>query len=190
MWRHHHFPKLQIPNSPEVLGSWDTRALRCLLVPFGWALTWHLHTKLYKFGCNIFPNNARMILELVYWGWWFLFRTAWQCNFPPLPPSREKPWERGCKPRTKKQVIVHTEIMIAQNLEKRDMIYTQPITVLSYPYDWCHTTLSMSFVINLPRKNEREHMYTVELSQAFTSSHVDITKKTWGSRKRLSERFS
>ena len=27
---------------------------------WAWAPTWRLHTKLYKFGWNIFPNNARM----------------------------------------------------------------------------------------------------------------------------------
>ena len=28
--------------------------------PSAWAPTWRLHTKLYKFGWNTFPNNARM----------------------------------------------------------------------------------------------------------------------------------
>ena len=31
-----------------------------MLVPLGRAPTWRFHTKLYKFGWNIFPNNAQM----------------------------------------------------------------------------------------------------------------------------------
>ena len=31
-----------------------------MLVPLGRAPTWRLHTKLYKFGYNTFPNNVRM----------------------------------------------------------------------------------------------------------------------------------
>ena len=31
-----------------------------MLVPLGRAPTWRFHTKLYKFGWNTFPNNARM----------------------------------------------------------------------------------------------------------------------------------
>ena len=31
-----------------------------MLVPSAWAPAWRLHTKLYKFGWNTFPNNARM----------------------------------------------------------------------------------------------------------------------------------
>ena len=28
--------------------------------PSGWAPTWRLYTKLYKFGSNTFPNNAQL----------------------------------------------------------------------------------------------------------------------------------
>ena len=74
-----------------------------MLVPLGRAPTWRFHTKLYKFGWNTFPNNARMKnctelnLDKLFYVWliyhiqdsWlnslngydiYLFLIAWYCK--------------------------------------------------------------------------------------------------------------
>ena len=45
---------------------------RHVCIPLGRATKWRLHTKLYKFGWNTFPNNARMKshIELQSWTKW------------------------------------------------------------------------------------------------------------------------